>query len=207
MDRETFKALASETRLDVLHALDERRKTGSELARELELNKATVHEHLQILHATGLVEKLDEGRKWIYWQLTWDGKKLLHPEAGTTFSVLLGLSTVAAGGGLIALGRALGWWMADAMAGSNGDDADGGDTETAFAPENDEQPEEGSDADTADTADPGRTEAAEAPVAEDESLGSDTGIDFFDDGGWFAIALLLTTALMLGLAVWLRRRS
>ncbi len=110
LDLETFKALASETRLSVLRALGERRKTLSELSRDLELNKATVHEHLQVLVASGLVKKLDEGRKWIYYELTWRGQTLLNPEASTAFSVLLALSVAAAGGGVAMLGRALGFW-------------------------------------------------------------------------------------------------
>ena len=57
LDAETFKALASSTRLTVLRALDERRKTLTELARDLELNKATVHEHLQLLTAADLIRK------------------------------------------------------------------------------------------------------------------------------------------------------
>ena len=74
LDSEVFKALASPTRLAVLRSLDERRKTVTELARDLELNKATVHEHLQLLVATGLIKKRDdEGRKWIYYELTWRG--------------------------------------------------------------------------------------------------------------------------------------
>jgi DNA-binding transcriptional ArsR family regulator len=112
LDAETFRALASTTRLSVLRALDERRKTLSELARGLELNKATLHEHLQLLSSADLVRKRDdEGRKWIYYELTWRGQRLLHPQETTTFNVLLGLGIAAAGGGVAMLGRALGWWL------------------------------------------------------------------------------------------------
>lgn len=111
LDAETFKALASTTRLSVLRALDERRKTLSELARDLDLNKATLHEHLGLLSAAGLVRKRDdEGRKWIYYELTWTGSRILHPQETTTFNVLLGLSVAAAGGGMVMLTRALGLW-------------------------------------------------------------------------------------------------
>src|ERR1051326_5467375 len=113
LDAETFRALASSTRLTVLKALDERRKTLTELARDLQLNKATVHEHMQLLTGAGLVRKRDdEGRKWIYYELTWTGQRILHPEATTTFNLLLGLSIAAAGGGVAMMGRALGWWFA-----------------------------------------------------------------------------------------------
>lgn len=111
LDADTFKALASSTRLTVLRALDVRRKTLTELAKDLALNKATVHEHLQILTQSGLVAKKDEGRKWIYYELTWRGQKILHPQETTTFSVLLGLGVLSAGGGMAMLGRALDWWL------------------------------------------------------------------------------------------------
>ncbi len=108
LDAETFRALASTTRLAVLRALDERRKTLSELARDLALNKATVHEHLALLSAAELVKKRDdEGRKWIYYELTWRGQKILHPQETTTFNVLLGLSVLAAGGGAAMLVQSL----------------------------------------------------------------------------------------------------
>ena len=88
LDREVFKALASDTRLDILKALDVRQKTVTELAKELELNKATVFEHLEKLAAVGLIQKLEDERKWVYWQLTWTGRRLLHPEK-ITLAILL----------------------------------------------------------------------------------------------------------------------
>lgn len=179
LDRDTFKALASETRLQVLHALDERRKTGSELARELGLNKATVHEHLGILEATGLVAKKDEGRKWVYWELTWNGSKLLHPGQGAVFSILLGLSVLATGGGITMLGFAFGWWLQRAP---------------AFETLRDDGAEESAD-------------TAASPGEPQEQLRSDQdGGGFLDDGGWLAIALILTAFLAIAMAVWLRRR-
>jgi DNA-binding transcriptional ArsR family regulator len=134
LDAETFRALASTTRLTVLRALDERRKTLTELSRDLALNKATVHEHLQLLTSADLIRKRDdEGRKWIYYELTWRGQRLLHPQETTTFNVLLGLGVLAAGGGVAMLGRALGWWLQthpvvtrhEELAGSSDLDGDG----------------------------------------------------------------------------------
>lgn len=80
LDRESFKALASDTRLDILRALDERQKTVTELAKELDLNKATVFEHLETLVKVDLVQKLENERKWVYYQLSWKGRRILHPE-------------------------------------------------------------------------------------------------------------------------------
>jgi ArsR family transcriptional regulator len=109
LDREVFKALASDTRLDILKALDVRQKTVTELAKELDLNKATVFEHLEKLAAVGLIQKLEDDRKWVYWQLTWTGRRLLHPE-----SITLALVLSTAGGSLLtAFAAAWLWWTSN----------------------------------------------------------------------------------------------
>ncbi len=63
------KLLASETRWKILESLKERRKTVTELARELGLATSTVYEHLEKLERAGLVRKIDEGRKWKYYEV------------------------------------------------------------------------------------------------------------------------------------------
>jgi DNA-binding transcriptional ArsR family regulator len=208
LDADTFRALASSTRLTVLKALDERRKTLTELSRDLALNKATVHEHMQLLTAAGLVRKRDdEGRKWIYYELTWTGQRILHPEATTTFNLLLGLSVAAAGGGVFMLGRALGWWFADRSAASDdefGTLGDGADSERLR------------DADEAPASSPeggsqGDANGTQQAFAMDESAGvddggSDAGTPFFDDGGWLALALIATCLLFVVLAYFLQRK-
>lgn len=84
LDREAFKVLASDTRLDILKALDERPMTVSELGRKLDLNKATVFEHLEKLASAGLVKKQDDDeRKWVYYSLSWKARRILHPERVT----------------------------------------------------------------------------------------------------------------------------
>ena len=80
LDSEVFKALASQSRLEILKNLDERRKTVTELSRTMELNKATVYEHLSVLNSAGLVSKIESSNKWVYYALTWKGVDLLHPE-------------------------------------------------------------------------------------------------------------------------------
>jgi DNA-binding transcriptional ArsR family regulator len=207
LDAETFKALASATRLTVLKALAERRKTLTEIAKDLELNKATVHEHLQLLTAAGLVRKRDdEGRKWIYYELTWTGERILHPEATTTFSVLLGLSVAAAGGGFVMLGRALGWWLQDRQAASQPDGSDDArslmqDSEADQGPQSAQGSTSGSEEASDSTA-----LKVEDDALRDSAPGADGGLDFFGDGGWLAIALLVTMALFVTLAFFLRRK-
>lgn len=81
LDRETFKALASDTRLDILRSLDGKNMSLKDICTETKLNKATLHEHLVKLNGAGLIKKNErEGHKWVYYKLTWKGECLLHPE-------------------------------------------------------------------------------------------------------------------------------
>ena len=98
LDSEIFKALASQTRLEILKELDERKKTVTELSRIMDLNKATIYEHLNILNLVGLVAKIDSSNKWVYYKLTWRGTDLLHPEKKRVAIVLcLALSFLITG--------------------------------------------------------------------------------------------------------------
>jgi DNA-binding transcriptional ArsR family regulator len=101
LDQESFKALASEVRVDILKKLDERRETVTDLSGLLGLSKPTLLEHLEKLQSAGLVKRVDEGRKWIYYELSQKGKKLLHPEK---VAIVLALSSAI---GLAAIGLLL----------------------------------------------------------------------------------------------------
>ena len=81
LDRETFKALASDTRLDILKTLDGKHLGLNEIAKVSNLNKATLHEHLTKLNEAGLIKRTErDGHKWVYYKLTWKGESLLHPD-------------------------------------------------------------------------------------------------------------------------------
>lgn len=94
LNRELLKAIGADTRIAILKALRERRKTQSELAKELGLAVPTVLEHLDHLENVGLIQKIDEGRKWKYYKLTKKGGRL---SSGTKVHavVLLGMAVVA----------------------------------------------------------------------------------------------------------------
>jgi DNA-binding transcriptional ArsR family regulator len=103
LDRETFKALASDTRLDILKTLDGKNMGLNEIAKVTNLNKATLHEHLTKLHEAGLIKRNErEGHKWVYYKLTWKGESLLHPE-NTKIVVLFTTTFVALWVGIIQL--------------------------------------------------------------------------------------------------------
>jgi DNA-binding transcriptional ArsR family regulator len=77
--RESLKAIMCDTRLKILKSLSQRRKTLSELSRELGLAFSTMKEHLDKLVEVGLIVKVDDGHKWKYYELTPTGQKLLSP--------------------------------------------------------------------------------------------------------------------------------
>lgn len=79
LDRDTFKALAVDTRVKILRILDERQHTLSDLAEELEMAPSTIKEHLDVLVAAGLIQQIDKGMKWKYYRLTSKGKEIINP--------------------------------------------------------------------------------------------------------------------------------
>jgi DNA-binding transcriptional ArsR family regulator len=80
LDQESFKALASDTRIEILKRLDKSQMTVTDLANDLKVNKSAVYKHLSRLLDAGLVKKLDDNRKWVYYKLSMKGMHLLHPE-------------------------------------------------------------------------------------------------------------------------------
>lgn len=103
IDRKALFALASETRIEILKKLDERRTTLTELSESLDMSKTAVKEHLDKLVEAGLVERVDEGRKWIYYELTGKGRRILHPESRTKIILLLSSAIASIAGGLFEL--------------------------------------------------------------------------------------------------------
>lgn len=120
LDRKAFKALASETRVEILKRLDGTQKTVSDLARDMDMNKATMFEHLEQLVEVGLVRKDSEEerattvktapfeapvqgppKKWVYYRLTWKGKNVLHPERVKIAILLSAVALVLALAGLL----------------------------------------------------------------------------------------------------------
>jgi len=91
IDRKTLKALAADTRLDILKSLGKRRKTPSELAKELNLAASTIVEHLNRLEEADLIRREETGHKWIYYNLTEKGSALVRPRIPTNFVIILGI--------------------------------------------------------------------------------------------------------------------
>lgn len=98
LDTQTFKALSSETRVEILKLLGARRHTQSEIASRLSMSAPTVKEHLAALSKAGLVESHDEGRKWKYFSLSKKGRGVLYPQELRIWIVLSALVFSVVGG-------------------------------------------------------------------------------------------------------------
>ncbi|MBP2142951.1 DNA-binding transcriptional ArsR family regulator [Methanococcus voltae] len=94
IDKKVIKALSARSRVKILKKLNQKRYTVTELSKALNLSKSTVHEHLSIMLDGGLVEKHDDGHKWIYYGMTSKGKLILNSQFEKTI-VLFPLSVVA----------------------------------------------------------------------------------------------------------------
>ncbi len=94
LDRDTFRTLASGTRVDILKSLDSRRKTLSELSKQFSMSVSTIKEHLDNLVKADLILQVDDGHKWKYYDLTRKGKRVLHPE-DTRIWIMLAVSVFA----------------------------------------------------------------------------------------------------------------
>jgi len=101
LDINAFKALASDTRLDILRTLDGKKMSLKDISNATNLKKATLHEHLSKLNEAGLIKKKErEGHKWVYYKLSWKGESLLHPD-NTKIVVLFATTFIALLAGII----------------------------------------------------------------------------------------------------------
>ena len=94
LDRESFRTLASKTRVDILKSLGKRRKMLAELSKQFSMSPSTIKEHMDNLSRAGLVVQIDDGHKWKYYELTRKGREIVSP-TGSGIYVILGLSLFA----------------------------------------------------------------------------------------------------------------
>lgn len=106
LEPDLIELLASDTRREILGRLKEERMTVTELARELDLRKATVHEHLKKLVEADVVTRDEDDRLWVYYDLAPRGKRMLNPNR-TRFYLVVGVGVLAALVGAAALGAYL----------------------------------------------------------------------------------------------------
>ncbi len=107
LDRETFKVLAADTRIDILKRLSEHKLTLTDLSERMGMSPSTIKEHLDRLVEVGLIEQMDRGTKWKYYRLTSKGKDIVSPQE-TKVWILLGTSLLVMAGAALSLFTKLG---------------------------------------------------------------------------------------------------
>jgi len=80
IDRETLKAIAVDTRINILKILSKKSYTLSDISDMLGLGASTVKEHLDTLLEAKLVKKEETDRKWKYYSLTFKGRRFIEPK-------------------------------------------------------------------------------------------------------------------------------
>jgi DNA-binding transcriptional ArsR family regulator len=93
LDRETIKAISTDTRQDIMKMLAKRPYTASEISKITGKHVTTVTEHLVVLEKSGLIRKRESTNKWVYYELTDKGEHLFKPQF-YSWVVVLSLSVV-----------------------------------------------------------------------------------------------------------------
>ncbi|MBI0582606.1 MAG: winged helix-turn-helix transcriptional regulator [Methanomassiliicoccus sp.] len=88
LDKRSLFALASDTRLEILKVLQTNRRTVSQLAEVLGIDKAAVHRHLKKLEEGGFVARTED-HGFIYYALTWKSRDILNPNDRTRIVILI----------------------------------------------------------------------------------------------------------------------
>ncbi len=102
LDKQSFEALAVDTRIKILKSLRERRKTLSEISEEQKMSPSGIKEHLETLENAGLVVKKDDGHKWKYYELTKKGAQIVAPKELRVW-IMLSISMIALAGAMLAI--------------------------------------------------------------------------------------------------------
>ena len=102
IDKRIMKVLASDTRLEILKELKDRKMMPSFLSNRIGKNKSTVTEHLKILEDAGLVERhIEPGKKWVFYGLTPEGREVVNPYPKQMIFVLVAVMLFI--GGILSL--------------------------------------------------------------------------------------------------------
>ncbi len=96
LDKKALFALASDTRMDILKSLQPNRRTVSQLAELVGVDKAAVHRHLKKLEEGGFVKR-EEDHGFVYYGLSWKARDILSPNENTKIVVLITASIVLIG--------------------------------------------------------------------------------------------------------------
>jgi len=90
-----FRALSSDTRTKILKLLEERNHTMSEISKKLGLAVPTVKQHLDMLCDAGLIEHIEDHRKWKYFSLSRKGRGIFQKNESTNILIVMAATFVA----------------------------------------------------------------------------------------------------------------
>lgn len=96
LDKKALFALASDSRLEILKAMQPMRRTVTQLAETLGIDKAAVHRHLKMLEEGGFVKRYED-HGFVYYGLSWKSRDLLSPGENTKVVILLTSSILMLG--------------------------------------------------------------------------------------------------------------
>ncbi|MEW5747662.1 MAG: winged helix-turn-helix domain-containing protein [Candidatus Thermoplasmatota archaeon] len=96
LDKKALFALASDSRLEILKSMQPMRRTVTQLAETLGIDKAAVHRHLKTLEEGGFVKRYEE-HGFVYYGLSWKSRDLLSPGENTKVVILLTSSVLMLG--------------------------------------------------------------------------------------------------------------
>ena len=77
VEEDTFRALASKPRINILKLLVERQLTVTDVSKALKINKSSAYHHLNQLVKASLVKKVNTNSLWVYYKLTVKGKNVI----------------------------------------------------------------------------------------------------------------------------------
>ncbi|MBU1975831.1 MAG: winged helix-turn-helix domain-containing protein [Nanoarchaeota archaeon] len=80
IDKKTLKAIAVDSRMNILRLLKQKKYTLTDISELLDLRNSTVKEHLDILVKADLIKKEVTDRKWKYYSLSFKGRRLIEPK-------------------------------------------------------------------------------------------------------------------------------
>jgi DNA-binding transcriptional ArsR family regulator len=121
LDKKALFALASDTRLEILRALEPTRRTVSQLAESVNIDKAAIHRHLKKLEEGGFVKRYED-HGFVYYGLSWKARDILSPNENTKVIIVLSCSWVLILGALAfaVLGLSAGTYSRSAQMGEGG---------------------------------------------------------------------------------------
>lgn len=91
LDRKALFALASDSRIEILKELQAQRRTVTQLADSLDIDKGAIHRHLKKLEEGGLVTRYED-HGFVYYGLSWKARDLIAPGENTKIVITFALS-------------------------------------------------------------------------------------------------------------------